>query len=671
MMNPLFELNPNTPFGTIPFNLITNEHYLPAFDKAIELAEQEIEAIIQNPERPNFQNTIVALENCGELLDYISSIFFNLNSAETNDEMQQIAQQVSPKLTQHSNNILLNQKLFDKVKIVYDNTKDLSAEDQKLLEKTYKGFVRNGALLPNDKKEELRNINIELSTKTLTFGENTLAENNNFEYLVTDVADLEGLPNNIIEQTKEMAESKNLNGHLLTLDYPIYIPVITYAQNRELRKKMYIAFNTKANQNNSHDNKNLIIQIVQLRFKKAQLLGYKNYAEYVLEERMAKSPQNVFNFLNELKVKSIAFAQKEKIELEQFALKTDGITDLQRWDTAYYAEKLKKQTIDLDDELLKPYFKLENVIDGVFTLASDLFQLKFNLRTDIPVYHPDVKTYEIKDKNDNLLAVFYADFFPRKGKRQGAWMTNFKTQNAQNRPHVANVCNFTKPSKTQPSLLTFNEVTTLFHEFGHALHSILSQVKYKSLAGTNVLWDFVELPSQLLENWCYEKLCLQKFAFHYETNELIPQNLIERIKKSIQFRSASANLRQVGLATLDLQWHTTLVDDKTDVVEFERLALKDTDLYPAVENCIISTQFGHIFQGGYAAGYYSYKWAEILEADVFESFEEQGVLNTQLADKLVTEILSKGGTQNPEILFKNFKGRNPQPEALLKKMGLI
>lgn len=671
MMNPLFELNPNTPFGTIPFNLITNEHYLPAFDKAIELAEQEIEAIIQNPERPNFQNTIVALENCGELLDYISSIFFNLNSAETNDEMQQIAQQVSPKLTQHSNNILLNQKLFDKVKIVYDNTKDLSAEDQKLLEKTYKGFVRNGALLPNDKKEELRNINIELSTKTLTFGENTLAENNNFEYLVTDVADLAGLPNNIIEQTKEMAESKNLNGYLLTLDYPIYIPVITYAQNRELRKKMYIAFNTKANQNNSHDNKNLIIQIVQLRFKKAQLLGYKNYAEYVLEERMAKSPQNVFNFLNELKVKSIAFAQKEKIELEQFALKTDGITDLQRWDTAYYAEKLKKQTIDLDDELLKPYFKLENVIDGVFTLASDLFQLKFNLRTDIPVYHPDVKTYEIKDKNDNLLAVFYADFFPRKGKRQGAWMTNFKTQNAQNRPHVANVCNFTKPSKTQPSLLTFNEVTTLFHEFGHALHSILSQVKYKSLAGTNVLWDFVELPSQLLENWCYEKLCLQKFAFHYETNELIPQNLIERIKKSIQFRSASANLRQVGLATLDLQWHTTLVDDKTDVVEFERLALKDTDLYPAVENCIISTQFGHIFQGGYAAGYYSYKWAEILEADVFESFEEQGVLNTQLADKLVTEILSKGGTQNPEILFKNFKGRNPQPEALLKKMGLI
>lgn len=670
-MNPLVDLNPNTPLQTIPFHLIQNEHYLSAFDKGIELAENDINTIIQNTQLPNFENTIEALENSGELLDYVSSIFFNLNSAETNDEMQKIAQQVSPKLTQHSNNILLNQQLFDKVKQVYDSKPNLGIEEQKLLEKTYKSFVRNGALLSDDKKEELRNINITLSTKTLSFGENTLAENNNFELLVEDEKDLLGVPENVLLQTKELAESKNLKGYLLTLDYPIYIPIITYAQNRNLRKKMYLDFNSKANQNNVNDNKKLIIEIVQLRDKKAKLLGYANYAEYVLEERMAKSPKNVFEFLNELKDKSILFAQKEKKELEEYALKLDGLRGLERWDTAYYAEKLKIETINLDEQLLKPYFKLENVIEGVFTLAKDLFQLQFKQRTDIPVYHPDVLTYEILDKTNNLLAVFYADFFPRKGKRQGAWMTNFKTQKAQNRPHVANVCNFTKPTKNQPSLLTFNEVTTLFHEFGHALHSILSQVKYKSLAGTNVLWDFVELPSQLLENWCYEKLSLQKFAFHYETNEVIPDGLVNRIKKSMQFRSASANLRQVGLATLDLKWHTTTINDDTNVVEFERNALYETDLYPAVENCIISTQFGHIFQGGYAAGYYSYKWAEILEADVFESFEEAGVLNTSLAEKLVNEILSKGGTQNPETLFINFKGRAPKPDALLKKMGLV
>ena len=670
-MNPLFELNPNTPLQTIPFHLIQNEHYLPAFEKGIEWAEKDIEAIIQNSESPNFKNTIEALENSGELLDYVSSIFFNLNSAETNDEMQKIAQQVSPKLTQHSNNILLNQQLFDKVKQVYDSKPNLGIEEQKLLEKTYKSFVRNGALLSEDKKEELRTINITLSTKTLSFGENTLAENNNFEYLVEDEKDLMGVPENVLYQTKELAESKNLKGYLLTLDYPIYIPIITYAQNKDLRKKMYLAFNSKANQNNAHDNKKLIIEIVQLRDKKSKLLGYANYAEYVLEERMAKSPKNVFDFLSELKDKSIAFAQKEKKELEEYASKLDGLQGLERWDTGYYAEKLKIETINLDEQLLKPYFKLENVIEGVFTLAKDLFQLQFKQRTDIPVYHPDVLTYEILDKNDSLLAVFYADFFPRKGKRQGAWMTNFKTQNATNRPHVANVCNFTKPTKNEPSLLTFNEVTPLFHEFGHALHSILSQVKYKSLAGTNVLWDFVELPSQLLENWCYEKLSLQKFAFHYETKEVIPDDLVERIKKSMQYRSASANLRQVGLATLDLKWHTTVINDDTDVVEFERKALQETDLYAAVENCIISTQFGHIFQGGYAAGYYSYKWAEILEADVFESFEEAGVLNATLAEKLVNEILSKGGTQNPETLFINFKGRSPKPDALLKKMGLV
>jgi Zn-dependent oligopeptidase len=670
-MNPLIDLNPNTPLQTIPFNLIQNDHYLSAFDKGIELAEKDIDSIIQNTQEPNFKNTIEALENSGELLDYVSSIFFNLNSAETNDEMQKIAQQVSPKLTQHSNNILLNQKLFNKVKQVYDSKPNLGIEEQKLLEKTYKSFVRNGALLSEDKKEELRNINISLSTKTLSFGENTLAENNNFEYLVEDEKDLMGIPENVLIQTKELAESKNLKGYLLTLDYPIYIPIITYAQNRELRKKMYLAFNSKANQNNLNDNKKLIIEIVQLRDKKAKLLGYANYAEYVLEERMAKSPKNVFDFLSELKDKSIAFAQKEKKELEGYARKLDGLQGLERWDTAYYAEKLKIETINLDEQLLKPYFKLENVIEGVFTLAKDLFQLQFKQRTDIPVYHPDVLTYEILDKNNSLLAVFYADFFPRKGKRQGAWMTNFKTQNATNRPHVANVCNFTKPTKNEPSLLTFNEVTTLFHEFGHALHSILSQVKYKSLAGTNVLWDFVELPSQLLENWCYEKLSLQKFAKHYETNEVIPDDLVERIKKSMQFRSASANLRQVGLATLDLKWHTTVINDDTNVVEFERNALLETDLYPIVNNCIISTQFGHIFQGGYAAGYYSYKWAEILEADVYESFEEAGVLNTSLAEKLVNEILSKGGTQNPETLFINFKGRAPKPDALLKKMGLI
>nr|WP_111309304.1 M3 family metallopeptidase [Confluentibacter sediminis] len=666
-----------TPYNTAPFSKIRNDDFLPAFKKAIENAKIEIDGIVNNSENPTFQNTIEALEFSGEPLDRMSSIFFNLNSAETNDTIQKIAQDISPLLSEFSNDITLNEDLFKRIKAVY-NSKDhlnLTTEQQTLLDKKYKSFSRNGANLPNDKKEKLRAIDKELSTLTLKFGENVLAETNKFEMLITDEADLSGLPEGTIEAAKQLAETKDKDGWLFTLDYPSYIPFVTYADNRNLRKKMTIAAGKKGFHNDDLDNQNIVLQIARLRFERANLLGYKTHAHFVLEERMAKTPETVESFLNELLVKAKPAAENEFKHLENFAKDLDGIDQLEKWDGSYYSEKLKQKLFSLDDELLKPYFKLESVISGAFTVANKLFDLHFEEIHNIDTYHEDVLTYKVTDSNGNLVSIFYADFFPRPGKRNGAWMTSFKPQYVKNgdmeRPHVSIVCNFTKPTKSKPSLLTFNEVTTLFHEFGHALHGMLANTTYPSLSGTSVFWDFVELPSQVMENWCYEKEALELFATHYQTGELIPMDLVEKIKESASFHQGMQTLRQISFGLLDMSWHGQDPTNITNVKAHEVEAFKNTTLYPEVaENCM-STSFSHIFQGGYSSGYYSYKWAEVLDADAFEYFQEEGIFNKTVADKFKANVLSQGGIEDPMVLYKRFRGQEPKPEALLKRAGLI
>jgi peptidyl-dipeptidase Dcp len=666
----------STPFNTAPFSKIKNEDFLPAFKIAIEKARNEINAIVTNTEHPTFANTIEALEYSGQELDRISSIFFNLNSAETNDEIQKIAQEVSPLLSEFGNDITLNEDLFKRIKSVYDSKpKNLTVEQQTLLDKRYKSFSRNGANLPIDKKEQLRSIDKELSQLKLKFGENVLAETNKFEMLITNESDLLGLPEGAKEAAKQLAESKNKEGWLITLDYPSYIPFMTYAHNRELRKKLSIAFGKRAFNNDELDNQDIVIKIANLRFKRAQLLGYKTHAHFVLEERMAKTPEKVEHFLNELLEKAKPAAEAEFAALENFAKALDHIDALQKWDSAYYSEKLKQKLFNLDDEKLKPYFKLENVIDGAFTVANKLFDLNFEEIDTIDKYHSDVLTYKVTDNKGHLVSIFYADFFPRAGKRNGAWMTSYKPQYIQNgkeeRPHVSIVCNFTKPTKSKPSLLTFNEVTTLFHEFGHALHGMLAKTSYPSLSGTSVYWDFVELPSQLMENWCYEKEALELFAKHYETDEVIPMELVKKIKESATFQEGMQTLRQISFGLLDMSWHGQDPSHIKDVKEQELKAFGDTQLYPDVaENCM-STAFAHIFQGGYSSGYYSYKWAEVLDADAFEYFKEKGVFNKTVANKFKDHVLSQGGTEDPMILYKRFRGQEPKPEALLRRAGLI
>lgn len=677
MKNPLLSSSFTTPFGSIPFDKIELAHYEIAFKVAIDIAEQEIQQIITNPAKPSFKNTIYAMETMGVQLDIVSSVFFNLNSAETNDEMQEIAQKISPLLSDFNNNIWLNEQLFNRVKQVYEQEKEnLNKVDQKLLSETFKSFVLNGALLNETAKQKIRTINKDLSLKSLQYGENLLSENKKFELLITNEKDLVGLPDYVMKGAAMAAAEANKIGYLFTLDYPSYIPFMNYAENRELRQKMYQAFSSKANKNDACDNKKLIVELVKLKAEKAKILGFKSYADYVLSERMVKSVDQVKIFLNELYTYSLHKAKKELNELEEFAQNLNAQLPLQKWDIAYYSEKLKIAKIAFDETLLKPYFQLEKVIDGVFDLAKQLFGLTFKQTTAIPVYHKEVKTYEIYDDSGKFMALFYGDFFPRKGKRQGAWMTYFKGQHLDNngvdhRPHVVNVCNFTKPTADTPSLLTFDEVCTLFHEFGHALHLILSEVPYKSLAGTNVLWDFVELPSQLLENWCYEKEALDCFAKHYENGSVIPAEYIDQIKASLQFRSGSASLRQIGLGTLDIAWHDENLPDEIDVNTFEQNVLEEFDLLPKVPDTCMSTQFGHIFQGGYSAGYYSYKWAEVLEADVFDSFKENGIFDHKTAQKLRDTILSKGGSEDPEKLFIDFKGRKASSKPLLKKLALI
>ncbi|WP_299115409.1 M3 family metallopeptidase [uncultured Winogradskyella sp.] len=674
--------NFNTPYNTAPFSEINTEDFLPAFKVAIAKAKAEINAIVTQTEKPTFQNTIEALDFSAEELDRISSIFFNLNSAETNDTIQKIAQEVSPLLSEFSNDITLNEGLFKRVKTVYDSKSELNltTEQQTLLDKKYKGFSRNGANLEESQKEKLRAIDKELSQLKLKFGEHILAETNKFEMLLNDESDLSGLPDGAKEAAKQLAESKEKDGWLITLDYPSYIPFMTYANDRALREKLSKAFGSKSFKNDDLDNQDIVLKIANLRFQRAQLLGYKTHAHFVLEERMAETPEKVNTFLKELLEKAKPAAEKEFENLEKFAKSLDGIDKLQKWDSAYYSEKLKQKLFSLDDEQLKPYFKLENVINGAFAVAEKLFGLHFEEIDNkdaidyIDKYHEDVMTYKVTD-SEGLMAIFYADFFPRAGKRNGAWMTSFKSQMIKNghnhRPHISIVCNFTKPTRSKPSLLTFNEVTTLFHEFGHALHGMLANTTYPSLSGTSVYWDFVELPSQILENWCYEEETLKLFATHYKTGEIIPMELIEKIKASATFHEGMQTLRQLSFGMLDMAWHGVDPSKIKDVKTYEMKAFGKTSLYPDVtENCM-STAFAHIFQGGYSSGYYSYKWAEVLDADAFEYFKEEGIFNKTVADKFKNYVLSQGGTENPMTLYKKFRGQEPKPEALLRRAGLL
>tara|TARA_Y100001001_G_scaffold95774_1_gene93566 strand:- start:110325 stop:112355 length:2031 start_codon:yes stop_codon:yes gene_type:complete len=664
-------------FDIAPFDAIQNEDYKPAIEAAIAQARQEIDLITNNPDPATFENTIAALDYAGYQLDRVTSIFFNLNSAETNETIQKTAQEVSPLLSEFSNDITLNEALFKRVKNVYDSREslDLTREEEVLLDKRYKGFSRNGANLAEDKKARLREIDTELSKLSLTFGENVLAETNKFELHLTDEADLAGLPESTKEAAAQTAEEKGKEGWVFTLEYPSYIPFMKYAENRELRKKMAIAFGAKGFHNDELDNQENVLKIVNLRQERANLLGYKTHAHFVLEERMAKSPENVARFLQDLLEKAKPAAEREFAQLANFAKKRDGIEELQKWDSAFYSEKLKQELFELDDEQLKPYFKLENVIDGVFTIAQKLYKLRFVEVQDIPKYHKDVKTYQVFDDQDNFIAIFYADFHPRAGKRAGAWMTQYKGQfkkdGVNERPHVSNVCNFTKPTASKPSLLTFNEVTTLFHEFGHGLHGMLANTTYPSLSGPSVYWDFVELPSQVLENWCYEPEALELFAKHYETGETIPMVLIDKIKKAANFQEGMQTLRQLSFGILDMSWHGADPSGITDVKAHEKAAFENTKLYPDVaENCM-SVSFSHIFQGGYSSGYYSYKWAEVLDADAFAYFKENGIFNAEVAQKFKDHVLSQGGTEDPMVLYKRFRGKEPNPEALLKRAGLI
>jgi len=664
-------------FDTAPFSQIKTTDYEPAFNEAIKQAKAEIQQIITNTNAPTFENTIEAMSFSGMQLDRISNIFFNLNSAETNEELQKIAQIVAPKLSAFGNDISLNPELFKRVKQVFDTVdkSTLTTEQITLLDKTYKGFVRNGALLNDDQKTELREIDAQLSVLSLQFNENVLAETNAYQLLITNEDDLAGLPDGVIEAAKNLAEQQEKQGWIFTLDYPSYLPFVTYAKNRELRKEIAIANGKKGFQNNDYNNEEIVLKIVKLRNQRAQLLGYKNHASFVLEERMAQNPEKVLSFLNDLLTKAKPAAEKEFEELTDYAKKLDGIDRLEKWDGSYYSEKLKQERFNLDDEALKPYFKLENVLNGAFTVAEKLFGLHFTEVFTVDKYHADVQTFDVTNDKGEKIALLYTDFFPRKGKRNGAWMTSFKSQWIKNdvneRPHISIVCNFTPPTQSKPSLLTFNEVTTLFHEFGHALHGMLANTTYPSLSGTSVYWDFVELPSQIMENWVYQPETLALFAKHYQTGETIPQQYIDKIKESANFLEGMATLRQLSFGLLDMAWHSENPTEIKDLKSFENKQFETTKLYPDVAENVMSTAFSHIFAGGYAAGYYSYKWAEVLDADAFNYFEQNGIFNKEIATKFKDFILSQGGTDHPMTLYKKFRGQEPSPNALLKRAGLI
>lgn len=669
----------NTPFQTPPFNSIKTEHYKPAMLYAIEQAKQEVNAIIVNRARPDFENTIVALERAGGLLNRISGVFFNINECMTSDQLQQIYMEIIPDLTAYGNDVSMNPLLFAKVKEVYDQRDDiaLTTEQRMLLEKTYKSFIRSGALLEGAAKEEYRKVSEELSMLTNQYQMNVLAEQNAFFLNITNKKDLAGLPDYVIAAAREEAKARKQKGWTFTLQYPSFSPFMQYADNRDLREKMWRASAFEANNNNDKDNKEIARKIANLRLRMAQLLGYSSYAEYALEERMAQNPQTVNKFINDLFEASMPFAEKEVKEVQDYANAHGFVGQIQRWDFSYWSEKLKNDKYAMDPNMFKPYFKLENVKKGVFDLADRLYNIEFRENKQIEKYHPDVTVYEVYDKADGkLLAVLYMDFFPRESKRSGAWMTAFREQYIDEngndvRPLIQLVCNFTKPTSKEPSLLTFDEVNTFLHEFGHCLHGIFASGTYQSISGTSVYRDFVELPSQIMENFATEKEFLDMFAVHYKTGEKIPQELIDKLIASQRYLAGYMSVRQLSFGMIDMAWHTITSPYTGDVIAMEKNAIAKTELMPVVENSVMTTSFGHIFAGGYAAGYYGYKWAEVLDADAFAAFKEKGIFNREVSTSFRKNILSQGGKKHPMELYKAFRGHEPTNEALLRRCGFI
>ena len=674
--NPFFTAY-HTPHQTAPFHLIKMEHYEPAILQGMEEQNKEIEAIISNPEEPTFANTIVALEKSGNLLNRVSTVFGNLMSAETCDEMEALAEKLMPMLTEHRNNITLNEALFARIDHVYTSPEKttLSVEENALLENTYRSFVRCGAKLSGEDKEKFRSISTTLSLNTLKFSQNRLKETNSFE-LILNEEQLSGLPQSAIEAYAQTAKEKRKEGYIVTLSAPSFGPFMKYSTCRELRKQLYTAYHTQCTHDNEFNNLDIVKTLVNLRLQHAQLLGYPTVADYTLTRRMAENSTNVYRLLHQLLEAYKPTALHELEEVKAIAKEMEGEDfEMQPWDFSYYVEKLKEKKFNFNEESLRPYFELSQVIEGVFGLATRLYGITFQENKDIPVYHTDVKAYEVFDKDGKFLAVLYADFHPRAGKRSGAWMTSYKEQwkdeNGNSRPHVSVTMNFTKPSADKPALLTFSEVNTFLHEFGHALHGMFADTTYQSLSGTNVYWDFVELPSQFMENFAIEKEFLNTFAKHYQTGETLPEELIQRIVESSNFMVAYACLRQLSFGLLDMAWYTRTEPFEGDVRAYEEEAWKETQILPNIPEACMTVQFSHIMAGGYAAGYYSYKWAEVLDADAFSLFKEKGIFNTETANSFREHVLSKGGTEHPMILYKRFRGQEPGIEALLKRNGII
>lgn len=673
MQNPLLE-KPTASYGAYPFDKILPDHFIPALNAAIDSAKRKLEQY-KHDARTHFQHVVVDKSDITEQVDYIAGIFFNLHSAECSEELEKISPEVSEILTRFGNDISLDPVIFAKIKGCYEARFDqnLTKEELTIIEKTYKSFVRNGALLAESEKTRMRELDEKMAKLTLSFSQNVLKATNDYLLEVKDKSDLEGLPEGVVEAAAELAEKKGKTGSwCFSLDVPSMLPFMTYSKRRELRKTLLLASSSKTF-NTKYDNQETLKEILKLRTERAKILGYNTHADYVLEERMAMSPKKVMDFLEELLTKAKPHAQKDIEKLKKLALE-DGVSDLQSYDTAYYSEILKKRELDMDDEMLRPYFKLENVVNGIFEVADRLYGLRFNEVFNLPKYHEDVRIFEVFDEAKNFVGLFYTDFFPRPTKRGGAWMSGIKEQGMYQgkieRPHIMIVCNFTKPTKTKPSLLTLDEVLTLYHEFGHALHGLLSKVKYRDLSGANVFWDFVELPSQIMENWVLEKECLDLFAVHYETGEKIPADLVQKIKASGKFLEGLATMRQLSFAFLDMTYHTTDPEKVTDIGEFEGKTIERTSLLPKLTGTSISTSFSHIFAGGYSAGYYSYKWAEVLDADAFEFFQTSGIFNREVANKFREFILEKGGTEHPMELYKKFRGQEPDVGALLRRAGL-
>ena len=667
----------HTPFETIPFHLIKTEHFEPAIEEGMKVHNQEVDAIIHCPDEPTFHNTIVALEKSGSLLDRVSTVFGNLLSAETSDELEAIAERVMPRLSEHSNNISLNEKLFARIKQVYDETdkEALTPEERMLLQNTYNGFIRSGANLAPEQKERFRQLSAELSVLTLKFSQNNLKETNRYELLLT-TEQTDGLPQSALDAYAQAAKDKNKDGYLVTLHAPSFVPFMKYSTHRALRQQLYMAYNTQCTHDDEFNNLEIVQKLVNLRLERAQILGFDTVADYILSRRMAENSTNVYKLLNELLEAYTPTAHQEVEEVKNLAKELEGEDfELMPWDWAYYSEKLKEKKFNLNEEELRPYFELKNVIQGVFGLATRLYGITFEENPDIPVYHPDVKAYEVHDKDGSFLAVLYTDFHPRASKRSGAWMTSYKEQwkdeKGNSRPHVSVTMNFTKPSEDKPALLTFSEVNTFLHEFGHALHGMFANTTYQSMSGTNVYWDFVELPSQIMENFAIEKDFLNTFAKHYQTGENIPEEMIQRIVDASNFNVAYACLRQLSFGLLDMAWYTRTEPFEGDVRSYEKKAWEKAQVLPGIEETCMTVQFSHIMAGGYAAGYYSYKWAEVLDADAFSLFQEKGIFDAATANSFRENVLSKGGTEHPMVLYKRFRGQEPSIDALLKRNGII